>query len=79
MQAFASEKEKDTSIPKALAYDHGQTYQPPASSSVKQNGGDQPGKGSRESSSKGRTQKTRGRRRVDHAFFYTGNKNDVGK
>ena len=59
-------------VPKALCYKDGQMYRP--TSAVTRQDGD----GKRPQSAKDPMQKVKGRK-VEQAFFYTGNKNTVGK
>lgn len=72
---LASDKEKENAVPKALAYDHGQVYKPPTVL-VKQDVDRSMKK--RPESAKDPLQRVKSKRKVEQAFFYTGNKNDVG-
>ena len=64
---MASDKDKDNAVPKALAYKEGQLFKPqrPASAT-----------GASDSTSK--VKRSKGTK-AEQAFFYTGNKNDVGE
>lgn len=75
-QELASDKEKENAVPKALAYDHGQVYKPPTVL-VKQDVDRSMKK--RPESAKDPLQRVKSKRKVEQAFFYTGNKNDVGE
>jgi len=65
-----TDKEKESAVPKALAYKEGQLFKArrPTSAGGNVEGGCDP---------MSRVKKSKGPK-VEQAFFYTGNKNDVG-
>jgi hypothetical protein len=71
LKELAADKDKDSAVPKALAYKEGLHFKPrrPTSAGGNVEGGADP---------MARVKRPKGPK-VEQAFFYTGNKNDVGE